>query len=513
MTGPNKRFDIPAPGSLRAAGAPDPVDVVLKYMNPGFRCIVGSPLNFCRVLCELTEGAAHRPGKQGGLMYGWYSFGGTKKDILGIPGIMAYEIVREANKEISLKSIDQQEYQRLLRYLNEHPLSVLISKFELEKEYRSAMDIYRKKQDDERLHKEAEQRRTDQEDHIDAILKKIEAAHSDEVIFPIRGIHNIHALIERGYVPGICDNPELWVDADEFASLYFKNSRTGEETLLIGREKLQAVTELSRIAYKFLVAKSKDKPRDFAAKFDRFNKRKPGEAARNWNEDFFKGLDLLTTYPEELKNRTVTDLDIMARAIDGVIGERSRIEEGLLPVEALFQKDTRKVLAALVVGNKPLPEIRKALDYFEHTGMVHAEYKDSLYELIQLGMTGIALYEHLAKKDQEQALDVIQKLPPQHKVDIRKILEGVGIKGVSDSQTFKDFIYTNGEIGSAEIRKKRIKQIVTMILKSIPGEIDAENITAAMQPYIEELGLDELDRIKKRILELKAVVAAQRASL
>ncbi len=64
-------------------------------------------------------------------------------------------------------------------------------------------------------------------------------------------------------------------------------------------------------------------------------------------------------------------------------------------------------------------------------------------------------------------------------------------------------------MGASRIHRKRVKEIVTMILKNIKGEINEENITVAMLPFVGELGLDELDRMKNRILELKEVVASQ----
>lgn len=490
-----------------AKPSPDPIDIVLKYMRSGFRGITASPFNFCRVLCELTEGNIGRTDLENGLQYGWYKAGGQKKDIIKFRDDAVYEIIFEINGEITLHAIDQADYLRLRRNLSLHPVSLLISKFEISKEYKSALDLYRKKQLEERQRIDADKSRLEQEDTIEAVLKKIDNAKSGEIIFPIRGIKSIYALIDWGFEPGLCDNPELWVDAEEYASLYCKNRKDNEELLLIGREKLQAVTEHDRIEYKFLVAKSKDKPQDFRTKFARFNRPKTGEQPRNWKDEFFKGLDVLTKYPEELKNKTVADLDVMARAIDGVIVERSRIDEGLLPVDALFKKDTKKLLEVVFAADKPLSEIRKTLDYFEHTGMVQPAYKDSLHELIKMEVEGIVLYDLLADKDREKTLAFMQNLARPDTVDIRKILEGIEIKEVSENQTFKDYIYTNGAIASSDVHKKRVKEIVAMVLKSIPGKINAENITIAMQPYIEELGLDELDRIKKRILELKEVVA------
>jgi len=496
-------------GLVQTNSDPDPVDILLQYMRSGFRGLIGSPFNFCRALCAITDGMSGS--RANSLTYGWYTLGGQKKDILTFRGNGAYEIICELNGEITMLSIDHHDFQRLKGRLSLHPLSVMISKFEMAKEFKAAVELYRKKQLDERQRSEAEKIRAEQEDTIETVLRRIDKIPSDDPIVLIKGIKNIHALIEQGYVPGICDNPDLWVDAEDFASLYYKRRETGEEILLIGREKLQAITELSRIEYKFLVVKCKDKPGEFREKFLKFNRPKMYAPPRNWSEEFFQGLSVLTTYPEELKNRTVADLDVMAKVIDGVIVERSQIEEGLIPFDALFKKETRRILVDVLTAKKPLPEIRKSLDYLEHTGMVQPVYKDSLFELLKMEAAGIVLYDHLARQDQEKTLAFIQQLPTHHTIDLRKILEGIEIKAVSENQQFKEYIYTNGAVSSTEIHKKRIKQIVTMVLKSIPGEVNAENITIAMQPYIEELGLDELDRIKKRILELKAVVASQLA--
>ena len=498
-----KPFSDASPGSP----ARDPIDILLKHMRPGYRGVIGSPLNLCRVLCEITEGMIGRTGRQNGLLYGWYAEGGKKKDIIQFRATSAFEIFREMNGEIALHSIEQQEYQLLRRRLAVLPVPVLINKLGIEKEYKTALDIYRKDQLNLRQRREAEKKRLERENSIESVLKRIESARSGDILFPLRGMKTISALMDRGFEPGICDNPDLWVDAEEFASLYCKNKATGEELLLIGREKLQAVTEQDRIEYKFVVAKSKDKPDDFRVRYSRFNRTREGDSQRNWREEFFQGLAVLTTYPEELMNRTVADLEVMAKAIDGVIDERSRIEEGLLPYDSLFKKQTRAILVDMLTAKKPLPEIRKNLDYFEHTGIIEPAYRDSLYELIRLEQAGVTLYDHLASGDRDKTLELVQTMGKQQSVDIRKILEGIEIRGVSENQAFKDYIYSHGSIRSSEVHKKRVKEIVTLILKNIPGEINAENIMIAMRPFVEELGLEELDRIRQRILELKKVVA------
>ena len=235
-------------------------------MRSGFSGLTGSPYNFCRVLCEITEGNIGRTDRETGLQYGWYKAGGQKKDIIKFRDNAVYEIIFEINGEITLHAIDQSDYARLRHYLNLHPVSLLISKFEISKEYKAALDLYRKKQVEERQRLEADKNRTGQDDTVESLLRKIDTAKSGDVIFPVRGIKSIYALIEKGFQPGMCDNPDQWVDAEEFASLYFKNSTSEEEILLIGREKLQAVSEQDRIEYKFVVAKSTDKPQDVSRK-------------------------------------------------------------------------------------------------------------------------------------------------------------------------------------------------------------------------------------------------------
>ncbi|MDA8423281.1 MAG: hypothetical protein M0Z89_08095 [Nitrospiraceae bacterium] len=144
----------------------DPVDILLKYLNSGFRGITGSPFNFCRVLCEMTEGmSGDRKGDAA--VYGWYTLGGQKKDIIQFKDNHVYEIIYEINGEITLHAIEQKEYQRIRLLLSVHPLSVLISKFEMEKEYKAALDIFKRKQNEEKQRQEAEKRRSEQEDGIE----------------------------------------------------------------------------------------------------------------------------------------------------------------------------------------------------------------------------------------------------------------------------------------------------------------------------------------------------------
>lgn len=484
-------------------------DMVFKYMRSGFKGIVGSPVNFCRLLCEMNEGMTGGNDHAHSVTYGCYTSGGQKKDVIQLQGESAYEVSYETHRDVTLTSIDPKIYQYMRSTMQMHPVSLLISKFKIEKEYKTALDILRRKQLEEKQYQEAEKRKKDRENDIDTVLTRISRARSGDMIFPVKGMRNILALIDRGYVPGISDNPDVWIDAEEVATLSYRNAQKNEELLLIGREKLQAVSEPDRIEYKFLVIKSSDKPKDFLEKHARFNRKKDGDPSRDWKADFFSGLEILTKYPEELKNKTAADLDVMARAIDVVIGERSRIDEGLIALDSLFRRETGRILAEISETGAPFAEIRKTLDYFEHTGMVKPAYKDCLCELIKMKSAGIVLYDLLARGDRQKTLAYLNSLPQHHTIDMRIILEGTELQTISGNQEFKDYIYTNGALHTPDTRKKRVKVVVALVLKSIPGEINAANITAAMQPYIDELGLDELDKIRQRILELKEVVLDQ----
>ncbi len=91
MTEVNNGKSEPRPAAGLFGKAPDPVDILLKYLNSGFRGITGSPFNFCRVLCEMTEGmSGDRKGDAA--VYGWYTPGGQKKDIIQFEDNHVYEI-------------------------------------------------------------------------------------------------------------------------------------------------------------------------------------------------------------------------------------------------------------------------------------------------------------------------------------------------------------------------------------------------------------------------------------
>jgi hypothetical protein len=167
MTKSGDNYTISRAETGQTGETPDPVDILLKYMKSGFRGITGNTFNFCRALCEITEGKIGSADQQGGLVYGWYTLHGQKKDIIQFKGNSVYEIIYEITGEIILHLIDQHDYQHLRQRLNIHPLSILISKFEMEKEYKAALDIYKKRQLEEKQRIVAQKNKLQQEDTIE----------------------------------------------------------------------------------------------------------------------------------------------------------------------------------------------------------------------------------------------------------------------------------------------------------------------------------------------------------
>ena len=58
---------------------------------------------------------------------------------------------------------------------------------------------------------------------------------------------------------------------------------------------------------------------------------------------------------------------------------------------------------------------------------------------------------------------------------------------------------------------KRIKEILTEVLRKMPKQrVTSSSITLALAPYVHELGLGKLVKIRERILLLKEVVHHQK---
>jgi len=167
----------------------------------------------------------------------------------------------------------------------------------------------------------------------------------------------------------------------------------------------------------------------------------------------------LVKYPEELKGRTEEDLGLMADEVEHVIDRRQKLDKGILPYEAVFSRDTRAIIDHIRKNRTPAREIRKALDYFEYTGMIDPQYKAALHQQIMA-----AAAERTAAAPERD-----------------------------------DLMYD-----------KRVKEIVADVLTKVPRErLTSRTITIALAPYVSELGFGRLVKIRERILQLKGMVHDQ----
>jgi hypothetical protein len=142
-----------------------------------------------------------------------------------------------------------------------------------------------------------------------------------------------------------------------------------------------------------------------------------------------------------------------------VIDLRQELDKGILPYESVFSKDTAAIIDSIRKNGTPAREIRKALDYFEYTGMIDPQYK-------------AVLQQQIAAATEERT-------------------------GAAPDRD--DVLYD-----------KRVKEIVAEVLKKIPKErLTARTITIALTPYVSELGFGRLVKIRERILQLKEMVHDQ----
>lgn len=295
------------------------------------------------------------------------------------------------------------------------------------------------------------------ESRLEAVLETIEKAKSGETII-IRGLQNIDALVKLGFVPSVVDNPDMWIDAEDFPGLRYRHARSGIEVLLTGRERFRPIEERSRLEFTFLVHRSDDAPTAFGRMAKKFSASRRAGAPYPMQE-FHDDLIALVKYPEELKGRTTEDLGLMADEVGNVIDKRQVLDKGILPYEDVFKKDTQAIIDHVLKNRTPAREIRKALDYFEYTGMIDRHYKEVLHEQISAATA------------------------------IR----------TDDARALGDLLYD-----------KRVKEIVAEVLKKIPKErLTSRAVTIALTPYVSELGFGRLVKIRERILQLKDMVQDQ----
>lgn len=292
------------------------------------------------------------------------------------------------------------------------------------------------------------------ESRLEYVLKAIEEAKTGSIVM-IRGLQNIDALVELGFVPGLVDNPETWVDAEEFPGMRYRHAGSGIELLLIARERFRPIEELSRLEFNFLIHRSDGDSAAFKNMLNKFrDTNKDGTAVSM--KAFHDDLIALVKYPEELKGRTEEDLGLMADEIGHVIDRRQELDKGVLPYDAVFARDTEAIIDHILKYKTPAGEIRKALDYFEYTGMIDKQYMALLHQRIKKATAAPA---------------------------------------------------ENAKAPGDELNDKRVKEIVVEVLKSIPKErLTSSSIMIAMSPYVNELGFGRLIKIRERILQLKEMV-------
>ena len=157
----------------------------------------------------------------------------------------------------------------------------------------------------------------------------------------------------------------------------YRHARSGIEILLTARERFQPIEELNRLEFFFLVNRSDDDPAAFG-KMDRKFRGNKEDGTPYSMKEFHDDLMVLVKYPEELKGRTEEDLGLVADEVELVIDRRQELDKGILPYEAVFNKDTQAIIDYILKNRIPVGEIRKALDYFEYTGMIDPQYKAAL---------------------------------------------------------------------------------------------------------------------------------------
>lgn len=422
--------------------------------------IQGSPEEFAQIVYELTQGELNR--RNGNVSYVVIEKG--NKDLLKFSDGSLFSIIK-AKRAIGGHLIVITPYlQSMDDLLNtrEVPISRLIStRLMIQEAYTHVATEYGIEERRRAAEKAAADARMSRESRLDTVLATIEKAGSGKRIM-VRGQQNIDGLVDLGFVPCLVDNPDNWIDAEDFPGMRYRHARSGIEVLLIGREKFRPIEELSRMEYTFLVHRSDDDPAAFNRMVRKFRET-TAEGTPYSLKAFHDDLITLVTYPEELKGRTEEDLGLIADEVEHVIDRRHELDKGLLPYEAVFRKDTDAIVEYIRKNNTPDSEIQKALDYFEYTGMIDPQYKTTLNQRIKAART------------------------------VR----------TEEAHGHGDVLYD-----------KRVKEIVADVLRKIPREnLTSMSITIAMTPYVSELGFSKLIKIRERILQLKDMVHDQQDPL
>jgi len=416
----------------------------------------GVPEEFCQVLHELAGGDLQK--QNDAVAYEVVEKG--KKDFLKFRDGALFRVVKAKNQlggSVVVVTPHQPSMEELVGS-REAPLARLVNDVLLLRDaFKRVADTYRREGLKVSADQAAAEIRFARESRLEAVLETIEKAKSGETIV-VRGLQNIDELLKLGFQPCVVDNPDMWIDAEEYPGLRYRHARSGVEVLLTGRERFRPVEEKSRLEFLFLVHRSDDAPTAFDRMARKFRSARD-DGTPYGVQELRDELIALVKYPEELKGRTTEDLGLMADEVGSVIDKRQELDKGILPYEAVFQKDTRAIVDHVLRHRVPAREIRKALDYFEYTGMIDARYKESLHEQISAAMS------------------------------VR----------TDDARALGDLLYD-----------KRVKEIVAEVLRKIPKErLTSRNVTIALTPYVNELGFGRLVKIRERILQLKDMVGQQ----
>jgi len=408
-----------------------------------------TPEEFSQILYELTQGELDKRNE----MVSYETVAKGNKSILKFNDGSLFRVVKAKSPlgaalivvTPHLPSMDDLLEARAM------PLTRLVSEaLMIPDAFKRVVDEYKRGEVKREAGKAVAEHKMARESRLEAIVESVEKAKSGETIM-VRGQQNIVALVNLGFVPGLVDNPDNWIDAEDFPGMRYSHGRSGHEVLLTGREKFRPVEELNRLEFIFLVHRSDDDPAKFTSMVRKFRETR-GDGSPYSLQEFQTDLIALVKYPEELKGRTEEDLGLMADEVEHVIDRRQVLDKGILPYEAVFKKDTATIIASILKHKIPSREIRKALDYFEYTGMIDPQYKAALYQ---------------------QIMDATRE---------------------SDDL----------------LRDKRVKEIVAEVLRKIPKErLTSMSVTLALSPYVNELGFGRLVKIRDRILQLKAMVHDQ----
>ncbi len=417
--------------------------------------VQGTPDDFSQVLFELTRGELNK--RDGMVVYEMTDNG--KKDLLKFKDGSRFRVVK-AKGVVTGPMIVVTPHQPSpdeMRGARELPLASLVQdSLKIREAYSNVAIQYRAEEGKLQAEKDAWEQKIARESSVDTALAMVEKARSGMTIM-IRGLQNIDALVRLGFRPGLIENPDNWIDADDFPGMRYRHARSGVELLLTGRERFRPIEELNRLEFHFLVHRSDDNPADYGRMVRKFRETKTWDGTPYSVKEFHEDLVALVKYPEELKGRTEEDLGLVADEVGHVIDRRQELDKGILPYEAVFSRDTQAIIAHIRKNGTPPGEIRKALDYFEYTGMIDQEYKAALRREIQAATAGPAAPVH------------------------------------------GDILYD-----------KRVKEIVADVLRKIPREhLTPATITIALTPYVGELGFGKLVRIRERILQLKEMVHDQ----